>query len=82
MSLREFCDIFGLVAVAAVLLAASQALSAQSATLNAELLKDWTDQKTTMMKIAEAMPEEKFSYKSTPPQRDYGQQTARLSHGE
>jgi uncharacterized damage-inducible protein DinB len=48
--------------------------AAQSATLNAELLKDWTDQKTTMMKIADAMPEEKFSYKSTPAQRDYGQQ--------
>ena len=48
--------------------------AAQSATLNAELLKDWTDQKTTMMKIADAMPEEKLSYRSTPPQRDYGQQ--------
>ena len=48
--------------------------SAQSATLNAELLKDWTEQKSTMMKIADAMPEDKLSYKSTPPQRDYGQQ--------
>jgi uncharacterized damage-inducible protein DinB len=82
--LREFCrfcGVFDVVAVFAMLLAASQALFAQSGTLNAELLKDWTDQKTTMMKIAEAMPEEKFSYKSTPPQRDYGQQILHVAGG-
>jgi uncharacterized damage-inducible protein DinB len=54
---------------------------AQPATLNAELLKDWADQKALMMKIAEAMPEEKFSYKSTPPQRDYGQQILHVAGG-
>ena len=53
--------------------------AAQSANLNAELLKDWTDQKTMMMKIADAMPEEKFSYKSTPAQRDYGQQILHIA---
>ena len=55
--------------------------AAQSANLNAELLKDWTDQKTMMMKIADAMPEEKFSYKSTPAQRDYGQQILHIAGG-
>jgi len=54
---------------------------AQSATLNTELLKDWADQKTLMMKIAEAMPEEKFSYKSTAAQRDYGQQILHVAGG-
>ena len=54
---------------------------AQSASLNAELLKDWTDQKALMMKTADAMPEEKFSYKSTPPQRDYGQQILHVAGG-
>ena len=53
--------------------------ASQSANLNAELLKDWTDQKTMMMKIADAMPEEKFSYKSTPAQRDYGQQILHIA---
>ena len=48
--------------------------AAQSATLNRELLKDWTELKDTMMRIADAMPEDKYPYKSTPPQRDYGQQ--------
>jgi uncharacterized damage-inducible protein DinB len=55
--------------------------AAQSSTLNAELLKDWNEQKTIMMNIAEAMPEEKFSYKSTPPQRDYGQQILHVAGG-
>jgi uncharacterized damage-inducible protein DinB len=60
--------------VAAVFATTRHTPSAQSATLNTELLKDWTEQKSTMMKIADAMPEDKLSYKSTPPQRDYGQQ--------
>ena len=54
---------------------------AQSASLSAELLKDWTEQKDIMMKIADAMPEEKFTYKSTPPQRDYGQQILHVAGG-
>lgn len=45
----------------------------QSAVLR-DLLKDWEAQKDTMMKIADAMPEDKFGYKSTPPQRSYGEQ--------
>ena len=64
-----------------VLTAATGRPAAQSATLNTELLKDWTDQKAMMMKIAEAMPEEKFSFKSTPAQRDYGQQILHIAGG-
>ena len=48
--------------------------SGQTPTIPAELLKDWQAQKTTMMKIADAMPAEKFGYRSTPPQRSYGEQ--------
>lgn len=39
-----------------------------------QLRGDWQAQKDTMMKIADAMPEAKFGYKSTPPQRSYGEQ--------
>jgi len=39
-----------------------------------QLRSDWQAQKDMMMKIADAMPENKFSYKSTPPQRNYGEQ--------
>ena len=39
-----------------------------------QLRADWQAQKDTMMKIADAMPEDKFSYKTTPAQRNYGEQ--------
>jgi uncharacterized damage-inducible protein DinB len=52
---------------------ATPAPTSQSAVLS-DLLKDWESQKDTMMKIADAMPEDKFGYKSTPPQRSYGEQ--------
>jgi len=39
-----------------------------------QLRSDWQAQKDMMMKIADAMPENKFSYRSTPPQRNYGEQ--------
>src|SRR5215470_1429915 len=48
--------------------------SAQTPTIAGELLKDWQAQKETMMKIADAMPADKFSYKSTPEQRSYAEQ--------
>lgn len=51
-----------------------QPAGAQNASLHAELLKDWAELKPVMMAIAAAMPEDKFTYKSTPAQRDYGQQ--------
>ena len=55
--------------------------AAQSATLNAELLKDWLDMKTTLVKLANAMPEDKYSFKTTPPQRDFGQQVLHIATG-
>jgi uncharacterized damage-inducible protein DinB len=62
------------VLLTATALAAPPAVSAQTPTIPAELLKDWQPQKETMMKIADAMPAEKFSYKSTPAQRSYAEQ--------
>jgi uncharacterized damage-inducible protein DinB len=56
-----------------VMALAAQA-SAQGVTLAGDMLKDWQQQKTTMLAIAEAMPEDKFGYKSTPAQRSYGEQ--------
>ena len=52
---------------------------AASATILGDLLKDWERQKETMMKIADAMPEDKFGYKSTPPQRSYGEQVMHIA---
>jgi len=68
-------------AVGVALIVSMPRVAAQSSILNAELLRDWTEQKDTMMKIADAMPEEKFSYKSTAAQRDYGQQILHVAGG-
>jgi uncharacterized damage-inducible protein DinB len=48
--------------------------TAQTPTIASDLLKDWRAQKETMLKIADAMPAEKFGYKSTPAQRSFGEQ--------
>lgn len=48
--------------------------TAQAPSLQAELLKDLTNQKEQMGKIADAMPEDKFAFKATPAQRSYGEQ--------
>lgn len=73
------------IAIAVVIVTASVVLvpraHAQTASLKGELLKDWTDLKTVMMAIAAAMPEDKFTYKSTPAQRDYGQQIMHVAAG-
>ena len=58
-----------------------QPACAETASVRAELLKDWTELKPVMMAIAAAMPEEKFIYKSTPAQRDYGQQIMHVATG-
>jgi uncharacterized damage-inducible protein DinB len=69
-------------AIAALAFAAlPQSIRAQTANLHTELLKDWTELKPVMMAIASAMPEEKFTYKSTPAQRDYGQQIMHVAAG-
>lgn len=50
------------------------AASAQPVSLQSGALQDWTSQRDTMMKIASAMPEEKFGYRATPAERTWGEQ--------
>ena len=37
--------------------------------------------KDTMLKLANAMPEDKYSFKTTPPQRDFAQQVLHIANG-
>ena len=53
--------------------------SAQQASLKAELLKDWVEMKDTIHKLADEMPADKYTYKSTPQQRDFGQQVVHIA---
>jgi uncharacterized damage-inducible protein DinB len=54
--------------------------AAQSASLKAELLKDWLDMKASMRALAEAMPPDKYTFKSTSAQRDFGQQVLHVAN--
>ena len=53
--------------------------AAQPPSLQANLLADWNSQKETLMKLANAMPEDKFAYKPTPAQRNYGEQVLHIA---
>ncbi|HET9831720.1 MAG TPA: DinB family protein [Vicinamibacterales bacterium] len=61
-----------LTSLLAVLLANTAA--AQTPSIRDGALADWTRLKDTMMKIADAMPEEKFGFRATPPERTFGEQ--------
>lgn len=58
----------------AVTVVATSHPAAQAPSLRAELIKDLTSQRDRMAAIADAMPADKFGYKSTDAQRTYGQQ--------
>lgn len=47
---------------------------AQPVSLQDNVLEDWTRLKDTMMKISAAMPDDKFGYRATPPERTWGEQ--------
>src|SRR5262245_58124446 len=67
--------------VAVVMLLTAATPGAQTTTLSADLMKDWRVQRETMMRIAETMPDDKFGYKSTPPQRSWGEQILHVAGG-
>ena len=47
---------------------------AQTPSVRDGALQDWMRLKDPMLKIAEAMPEDRFGYRPTPPQRSFGEQ--------
>jgi uncharacterized damage-inducible protein DinB len=68
----------GGVAAVMLMIAALEA-AAQTATVKGDVLKDWAGLKDTVVKLANAMPEDKYGYKSTPAQRDFGQQVLHIA---
>lgn len=56
--------------LALTLLTASTAFA--QGTLATDLQQDWERQRDTIINAVDAMPEDKFSFKATPPQRDFG----------
>jgi uncharacterized damage-inducible protein DinB len=52
---------------------------AQTSTIKADIVKDLTGLNATMDKIAKEMPEDKYTYRSTPPQRDFAAQVMHIA---
>jgi uncharacterized damage-inducible protein DinB len=55
--------------------------TAQTATLKSDLLNSWLAVRDTMMKLADAMPEEKFVYKPTAPEQTFGERLLHVADG-
>ena len=66
-----------LIAVAVAL--ATGTAAAQTASLQGDFLKDWAGQKDMLAKMANAMPEDKYSFKATPPQRSFGEHVLHIA---
>ncbi len=47
-------------------------------TLAGDVLDDWTAQKELLINATDAMPEDKFAFKSTPAQRSFGEQVMHI----
>ena len=58
---------------------AAGAAAAQTVSVQDNALKDWTSQRDTLIKIANAMPEDKFSFRPTPAQRTWGEQILHIA---
>jgi hypothetical protein len=52
---------------------------AQAVSIKDGALRDWNSQRDTLMKIAAAMPGEKFGFKPTPAQRTWGEQILHIA---
>ncbi len=55
--------------------------AAPAQTLSGDVRQDWQRMKQIMMGIADALPEEKFDYASTPEQRTFGEQILHVAGG-
>jgi uncharacterized damage-inducible protein DinB len=66
-------------ALVCVLLATAAGLGAQTVSLQEGALRDWISQRDMLMKIAAAMPEEKFGFRPTPAQRTWGEQILHIA---
>jgi len=67
--------------VGVVAMPASVAAQPPAVSIQAEMLKDWTDLKATLMKIADEMPAESYGFKPTPPQETFGRRVVHIGVG-
>jgi uncharacterized damage-inducible protein DinB len=68
-----------LAAAAALVVAAGAHPQAQTASIKADFLKDWEGQKASLVKMAEALPADKYTFKATPAERDFAAQVMHIA---
>ena len=71
--------IVGVLALGFLSLSAFGQAQTKGVSLQAELLKDWTELKETMHKIAAEMPADKYSFKATEAQQTFGERTVHVA---
>jgi uncharacterized damage-inducible protein DinB len=54
-------------------------VAAQAPSVRDGALRDWTSQRDTLVKIAAALPQEKFGFRPTPAQRTWGEQILHIA---
>ena len=57
----------------------ASAAGAQTPSLQDGALRDWTSQRDMLLKIAAALPEDKFGFRPTPAQRTWGEQILHIA---
>ena len=67
------------IALIIVLVAMLRTAGAQNPSIQGELLMDWSNLKTTMDKIANEMPDDKYDFKPTPAQQSFGERTVHIA---
>jgi uncharacterized damage-inducible protein DinB len=67
------------IALIIIFVATVRTAVAQNPSIQAELLMDWSNMKTTMDKIANEMPEDKYDFKPTPAQQSFGERTVHVA---
>jgi len=75
--MTRFSRTLAVAALAAAAVVATPA--AQTASIKADFIADWQGQKDTLVKIAQAMPEDKYSFKPTPAQRSFGEHVMHIA---
>ena len=77
--MKHAIQISALACAIAVIAAPSFPAAQAPASLKTEMLKDWSDLKATMAKIANEMPPDKYGLKPTPAQQSFGERVVHIA---
>ena len=77
--MKHAIQVFSLAGAIAVIAAPTFPAAQAPASIKAEMLKDWSDLKATMVKIANEMPAEKYAFKPTPAQQSFGERVVHIA---